>query len=117
MMAPQTAKPKARATKATKEPSKPKQTDEDSAMRRIGIGKVVINIGVGKSGEAVERATKVLEQITSQKPSPRKAKKSIRDFGTHQGEPIGLVVTTRGQERCRELIGRLLTAREKKMNS
>lgn len=86
-------------------------------MRRISIGKVVINIGVGKSGEAVERARRVLEQITTQKPSQRKAKKSIRDFGTHKGEPIGLVVTTRGQERCKELLVRLLTAREKKMNA
>jgi large subunit ribosomal protein L5 len=95
------------------------ETKEDDAggMRKISIGKVVINIGVGKSGEAVERARKVLEQITSQKPSARKAKKSIRDFGTHEGEPIGLVVTTRGQERSKELIGRLLVAREKKMNS
>src|SRR5271170_5506604 len=86
-------------------------------MRNIIVTKVVINIGVGKSGEAVERARKVLEQITSQKPSARKAKKSIRDFGTHQGEPIGLVTTTRGQERCKELLTRLLVAREKKMNS
>jgi len=89
----------------------------DAGMRKISIGKVVINIGVGKSGEAVERARKVLEQITSQKPSSRKAKKSIRDFGTHEGEPSGLVVTTRGQERCKELITRLLIARERKMNS
>ena len=94
------------------------QTEKaDAGMRKISIGKVVINIGVGKSGEAVERASKVLEQITSQKPNPRKAKKSIRDFGTHEGEPIGLVVTTRGQERCKELITRLLIARERKMNS
>ncbi len=85
-------------------------------MRKISIGKVVINIGVGKSGEAVERARKVLEQITAQKPATRKARKSIRDFGTHQGEPIGLIVTTRGQERCKELITRLLVAREKKLN-
>ena len=84
-------------------------------MRGIFVGKVVINIGVGKSGEAVERARKVLEQITSQKPSQRKSKKSIRDFGTHKGEPIGLVVTTRGQERSKELITRLLVAREKKL--
>src|SRR5271169_6245041 len=86
-------------------------------MRKISIGKVVINIGVGKSGEAVERARKVLEQIGSQKPSSRKARKSIRDFGTHQGEPIGLVVTTRGQAKCKDLLTRLLVAREKKMNS
>jgi len=89
---------------------------DDGDMRKISIGKVVINIGVGKSGEAVERARKVLEQITAQKPATRKAKKSIRDFGTHQGEPIGLIVTTRGQQRCKELITRLLIAREKKLN-
>jgi len=98
--------------------AKAQQTEESNGdMRRISIGKVVINIGVGKSGEAVERARRVLEQITSQKPSQRKAKNSIRDFGTHKGEPIGLVVTTRGQERCKELLTRLLAAREKKMNA
>jgi large subunit ribosomal protein L5 len=99
--------------------AKTEQTEAqpDHDMRKISIGKVVINIGVGKSGEAVERAVKVLQQITSQKPSQRKAKKSIRDFGTHKGEPIGLVVTTRGQDRCKELLTRLLVAREKKMNS
>lgn len=89
----------------------------EDGMRKISIGKVVINIGVGKSGEAVERARRVLEQVTSQKPSSRKAKKSIRDFGTHKGEPIGLVVTIRGQERCKELINRLLVAREKKLRT
>src|SRR5271155_5700527 len=87
----------------------------ESPMRKISISKVVVNIGVGKSGEAVERARKVLDQITGQKPSERKAKESIRDFGTHRGEPIGLVVTVRGEE-TKDLILRLLTAREKKMN-
>jgi len=84
-------------------------------MRRITISKVVVNIGVGKSGEAVERARKVLNQITGQKPSERKSRESIRDFGIHRGEPIGLVVTVRG-EGTKDLITRLLTAREKKMN-
>jgi len=84
-------------------------------MRRIGVGKVVVNIGVGKSGEAVERARKVLEQITGQKPNTRKAKKSVREFGTHRGEPIGLVVTLRG-EGTNDLIARLLAAREKKIS-
>jgi large subunit ribosomal protein L5 len=88
----------------------------ESPMRKISIVKVVVNIGVGKSGEAVERARKVLDQITGQKPSERKAKESIRDFGTHRGEPIGLVVTVRG-EATKDLITRLLTAREKKMNA
>ena len=87
----------------------------ENPMRRVTISKVVVNIGVGKSGEAVERARRVLEQITGQKPIERKAKESIRDFGIHRGEPIGLVVTVRG-ESTKDLVSRLLTAREKKMN-
>ena len=86
-------------------------------MREIFIGKVVLNIGVGKSGEAVQRASKVLEQITGQKPAPRKAKDSIRDFGTHKGEPIGVVVTVRGAARCKELIAKLLGARDNKLGA
>ncbi len=87
----------------------------DNSMRRISISKVVINIGVGKSGEAVQRARKVLDQVTGQKPAERKARESIRDFGIHRGEPIGLVVTVRG-DGTKELITRLLAARENKMN-
>ena len=87
----------------------------EAPMRRITVGKVVVNIGVGKSGEAVERARKVLEQITGQKPNSRKSKKSVREFGIHRGEPIGLVVTVRG-DRTEDLISRLLVAREKKMS-
>ena len=35
-------------------------------MRGIKVGKVVVNIGLGKSGEAIERGKKVLEQVTGQ---------------------------------------------------
>ena len=40
-----------------------------------------------------------LEELTGQKPSPRGAKKSVRDFGIHKGEPIGAMVTLRRQNR------------------
>jgi len=88
-----------------------------SPMKEIFVGKVVLNVGVGKSGEAIERASKVLEQVTGQKPAPRKARDSIRDFGTHQGEPIGVVVTVRGRAKCKELINKLMVARENKLNA
>ncbi len=87
---------------------------QENPMRVIRVGKVVVNIGVGKSGEAIERGKRVLEQVTGQKPSQRRAKKSVRDFGIHKGEPIGVVVTVRGT-RTKELIEKLLTAREKKL--
>jgi len=86
----------------------------ENPMRAIKVGKVVVNIGLGKSGEAIERGKQVLEQITGQKPSQRRAKKSVRDFGIHKGEPIGVSVTIRG-EGTRPLIEKLLVAREKKL--
>jgi large subunit ribosomal protein L5 len=88
----------------------------ENPMRAIRIEKVVLNIGVGKSGETIERAKKVLEQLTRQKASQRRAKKSIRDFGIHRGEPIGLVVTARG-ERTKDLIIKLLASRDNKLST
>ena len=71
--------------------------DSKGKMKKIDIEKIVINIGVGKSGDPFERAKMALEELTGQKPSPRGAKKSVRDFGIHKGEPIGAMVTLRKQ--------------------
>lgn len=90
-------------------------TVQENPMRAIRVGKVVLNIGVGKSGEAIERGKTVLEQVTGQKPAQRRAKKSIRDFGVHEGEPIGVKVTLRGEATV-ELLTKLLAARDKKLN-
>jgi large subunit ribosomal protein L5 len=89
---------------------------QQNPMRRIRVGKVVVNIGLGKSGEAIERGKRVLEDVTGQKPAQTRAKRSVRDFGIHKGEPIGVVVTVRG-EKTSALIGKLLTAREKKLQA
>lgn len=65
-------------------------------MLKPHIEKVVVNMAVGKSGEPLDRAAKVLEQLTRQKPGKRKARKSIRDWGVRKGEPIACMVTLRG---------------------
>jgi len=49
-------------------------------MLRPRLEKVVLNISVGKSGEPLQRAVRILEQLSGQTPSQRKAKKSIRDW-------------------------------------
>lgn len=67
----------------------------ENPMKQIQISKVVINIGVGKSGDPVEKAKNALSELTGKKPSVRGAKKSVRDFGIHKGEPIGAMVTLR----------------------
>ena len=70
---------------------------EENPMVKPRIEKVVVNISVGKSGEPLEKATKVLKELTGQKPCKRKAKKTIRDFGIRKGEPIACVTTLRKQ--------------------
>ncbi len=84
--------------------------------QRVLIGKVVLNIGVGRSGEAIERARRVLEDLVHQKASSRKARKSIRDFGVHKGEPIGMMVTLRGAKAF-DVLKILLQSHENKIQS
>ncbi|AKG38045.1 MAG: 50S ribosomal protein L5 [Infirmifilum sp.] len=67
-------------------------------MRRIFIAKVVVNIGVGEGGERLAKAAKLLEELTGQKPSLRRARKSIKDFGVRKGENIAAMVTLRGEK-------------------
>lgn len=66
-------------------------------MLKPRIAKICVNISVGKSGDPLEKASKVLEELTGQKPCRRKAKKTIRDFGIRKGEPIACLVTLRGE--------------------
>jgi len=71
---------------------------KESPMLKPKIEKVVVNICVGKSGEPVEKASKVLKDLTGQNPCKRKAKQTIRDFGIRKGEPIACIVTLRKQK-------------------
>jgi large subunit ribosomal protein L5 len=82
---------------------------ESNPMLRPRIAKVTVNIGVGESGERLQKAAKVLEMLTGQKPSVRRAKKTIRDFGIRKGEPIAVMVTLRG-EKAVEFLKRVLHA-------
>ncbi len=82
----------------------------ENPMKKISIAKVVLNMGVGKSGEPIEQAKRALEQIAGQKPNSRNAKATQRDWGVHKGEPIGVAVTLRRQPAI-ELIKRLFTAK------
>ncbi|MEM4673803.1 MAG: 50S ribosomal protein L5 [Pyrobaculum sp.] len=68
---------------------------KDHPMKRIYIEKVVVNIGVGASGERLEKAAELLKELTGAEPSKRRAKRTIKDFGIRKGEPIGVSVTLR----------------------
>ena len=60
----------------------------ENPMKSIRVEKIVINIGVGKSGEQLEKAKTVLSSITGVKKIwERKAKNTIREFGIRKTEP------------------------------
>ncbi|MGA2971930.1 MAG: 50S ribosomal protein L5 [Candidatus Bathyarchaeia archaeon] len=67
-------------------------------MREVKLAKVVVHIGVGKSGEMLEKARKILQEITGQKPCTRQAKMTIKEFGIREGEPISCMTTLRGEK-------------------
>ena len=90
------------------------QTTE-SPMRKISLEKVVLNMGIGKSGDIIDVAKRALEQISGKKPSTRNAKETQRDWGVRKGEPIGVAVTVRGED-AKVLLKRLLEAKGNTVN-
>ena len=86
-----------------------------SSMKKISLNKIVLNMGIGKSGEPIETGKTALVQITGKKPNTRNAKKSQRDWGVRKGEPIGVAVTVRGND-ATELLKKLLVAKEDQIN-
>ena len=88
----------------------------ENPMKEISLFKVVINIGVGKSGEPLERAKNALNELTGHTPSVRGAKKSVRDFNIHKGEPIGTMVTLRSNE-AMEFLKRIMDAKKNTIKS
>jgi len=74
------------------------RTPRIRSMRDLVIGKVVVNITVGASGEPLDRAMTILENLTDQKPIMRRAKQTIRTWGVRKGEPIACMVTLRREK-------------------
>jgi large subunit ribosomal protein L5 len=77
-------------TESTPQPTNP--------MRTIKLAKVTVHIGVGKSGEELEKARRVLAEMTGQTPCTKQAKRTIKDFGITEGEPIACLTTLRGEQ-------------------
>ncbi len=75
------------------------------------LEKIVLNMGVGEAIaniKLLEAATDELAAIAGQRPSVRRAKKSIASFKLRQGMPIGCSVTLRG-DRMWEFLDRLIS--------
>lgn len=86
------------------------QFDYENIMAVPKLKKVVINCGVGEAVENEKRLDTVVDnvaKITGQHPVTTKAKKSISNFKTREGMPIGCKVTLRKKEMY-EFLDRLI---------
>ncbi|MCD6727050.1 MAG: 50S ribosomal protein L5 [Solirubrobacteraceae bacterium] len=80
-----------------------------SVMQAPRVEKITVNMGVGdakQDSKVLDAATEQLGQITGQRPSVRRARKSIAAFKLREGMPVGLAVTLR-RERAFEFLDRL----------
>jgi large subunit ribosomal protein L5 len=75
------------------------------------IEKVVVNMGLGEAtanAKIIDTGTDELARITGQKPVTRRAKKSVAQFKVRKGQPVGTMVTLRG-DRMWEFLDRLVS--------
>ena len=80
-------------------------------MQAPVIRKITLNMGVGEAKQdtkMLEAATEQLATIAGQRPSVRRARKSIAAFKLREGMPVGVSVTLRG-ERSYEFLDRLMS--------
>jgi large subunit ribosomal protein L5 len=91
-------------------PALMKEFGVENPMAVPHLHKIVVNMGVGEAtqnAKALDPATNELGQITGQKPVITRAKKSIAAFKVRAGQPIGAMVTLRG-DRMYEFFDRLV---------
>jgi large subunit ribosomal protein L5 len=87
-----------------------REFDYKNGLQAPKLNKIVVNIGLGEAiqnARALDAATADLTTITGQKPVVTRAKKSIANFKVRAGNPIGLMVTLRG-DRMYEFFDRLV---------
>lgn len=91
-------------------PALMKEFELQNPMAVPHLHKIVVNVGVGEATQnarALDPAVNELGQITGQKPVVTRAKKSIAAFKVREGQPIGAMVTLRG-DRMYEFFDRLV---------
>jgi large subunit ribosomal protein L5 len=82
-----------------------------SPMQVPRLEKIVLNVGLGEASKNAKLLDSVVQElglITGQKPTIRRAKKAISNFGLREGMPVGVTVTLR-RERMYEFLDRFIS--------
>jgi large subunit ribosomal protein L5 len=80
-------------------------------MQVARLEKIVLNMGLGEAVQnpkAIDSAIADMSTIAGQRPSVRRAKKSVSNFKLRQGMPVGCAVTLR-RDRMYEFLDRFFT--------
>ena len=88
---------------------------KENPMRQIMIEKLTLNVGVGESGDKLEKAKILLGRIADSKVVSTHAKKRIPTWGLRPGLTVGVKTTLRGKN-AKELLVRLFKAVEDYIN-
>jgi len=78
----------------------------ENIMKEIKIEKVIL--GIGGTGDELEKGFKLLKFITNRTPSKRKSRKRIPELGVRPGLFVGAIVTIR--KNFDEILKRLLSS-------
>ena len=92
-------------------PELQRRFEHGSLMEVPALVKITLNMGVGEAKQdtnMLEAATEQLATIAGQRPSVRRARKSIAAFKLRDGMPVGVAVTLR-RARMYEFLDRLMS--------
>jgi len=88
----------------------------NNPMRLIKVTKVTLNIGTGKDQVLLEKALKLMKQITGIPPVKTITQKRIAAWGLRPGLPIGCKITLRNKQAL-DILPRMLAAKEFKLGN
>ncbi|MBL7147391.1 MAG: 50S ribosomal protein L5 [Nanoarchaeota archaeon] len=86
---------------------------KNNIMRKIHIEKITLNIGVGESGDKLDKAVKILNKIAGQKPVKTKTFKRIPGWNIRPKLEIAAKVTIR--KNTEKILKKLFNAVENKL--
>lgn len=92
-------------------PKLTKEFNYSNVMAVPKLTKITVNVGIGEAKSEIkllDEAAATLTALAGQKAAVRRARKSVSNFKLRQGQPIGAMVTLRG-DRMYEFLDRLIS--------